>query len=325
MRTNRITALAAALLAIGLAGCDDNRETDDTLRDAGPEPAGAAVSDDARTYDQAARTGTAGGPVTQGTGDDTHSFGTPMEGGAATTGGAADTGAGTGTAMGTTSGAGVVTGTATGADTGTGTGATAGAGTATGAGTDTGTGSEAGTGTGSNATRAPGNANATASSGGLGVAITARHVPYVADSDGQAVYFLEEGSGSGCTGACLQAWPPVLASGGSLPDIDPALDGSLLAAVERSDGTTQITYNGHRLHYRAANAGAAPATGQSVRDDWGEWSMLTPKGARFDDSAGGASSGNGGAGAGSDGNADATQGSTQGSNQGSNQGDDGGP
>jgi predicted lipoprotein with Yx(FWY)xxD motif len=54
---------------------------------------------------------------------------------------------------------------------------------------------------------------------------------------------------SNCTGMCAQAWPPVLTQ--SPPTASGSASGSLLGAIPRSDGTFQVTYNGHPLYYFA--------------------------------------------------------------------------
>ncbi len=54
---------------------------------------------------------------------------------------------------------------------------------------------------------------------------------------------------SNCTGACATAWPPVLTQ--SAPTASGSASGSLLGAIPRSDGTFQVTYDGHPLYYFA--------------------------------------------------------------------------
>jgi predicted lipoprotein with Yx(FWY)xxD motif len=54
---------------------------------------------------------------------------------------------------------------------------------------------------------------------------------------------------SNCSGACATAWPPVLTQ--SAPTASGSAKGSLLGAIPRSDGTFQVTYNGHPLYYFA--------------------------------------------------------------------------
>ena len=52
---------------------------------------------------------------------------------------------------------------------------------------------------------------------------------------------------SNCTGMCAQAWPPVLTQ--SPPTASGSAGSSLLGAIPRSDGTFQVTYDGHPLYY----------------------------------------------------------------------------
>jgi predicted lipoprotein with Yx(FWY)xxD motif len=54
---------------------------------------------------------------------------------------------------------------------------------------------------------------------------------------------------SKCTGDCARIWPPVLTQ--TAPAAAGAASGSLLGAIPRSDGTFQVTYNGHPLYYFA--------------------------------------------------------------------------
>jgi predicted lipoprotein with Yx(FWY)xxD motif len=54
---------------------------------------------------------------------------------------------------------------------------------------------------------------------------------------------------SNCTGMCAQAWPPVLTQ--SPPTASGSASSSLLGAIPRSDGTFQVTYDGHPLYYFA--------------------------------------------------------------------------
>jgi len=65
-----------------------------------------------------------------------------------------------------------------------------------------------------------------------------------------------------CTGACAQAWPPLLAVGGKVPSA-PSSVASKLGTVVRPDGSTQVTYNGLPL-YTFAGESAGQASGQGV-------------------------------------------------------------
>lgn len=106
---------------------------------------------------------------------------------------------------------------------------------------------------------------------------------YVADNTGRAVYVLEgDENGSKCSGDCLSAWPPLLADAPPVAGA-PSLQGVMIGTVERSDGTTQVTYNGHPLYLYAKDATAGTTMGQGVTDQWGEWYLVGPTGVAMDD------------------------------------------
>src|SRR5260370_28576747 len=69
------------------------------------------------------------------------------------------------------------------------------------------------------------------------------------DGPGRAVYLFEKdtGTASTCYGACAAAWPPVLTTGS--PVAGSGATASLLGAAKRTDGTTPVTHNRHRLEY----------------------------------------------------------------------------
>lgn len=106
---------------------------------------------------------------------------------------------------------------------------------------------------------------------------------YVADNTGRALYVLVgDENGSKCTGECLAAWPPLLADAAPVAGA-PTLQGVMIGTVERSDGTTQVTYNGHPLYMYAKDTGPGSTTGQDVTDTWGEWYLVGPTGVAMDD------------------------------------------
>lgn len=106
---------------------------------------------------------------------------------------------------------------------------------------------------------------------------------YVADNTGRAVYVLEgDENGSKCAGDCMAAWPPLLADAPPVAG-SPTLQGVMIGTVERSDGTTQVTYNGHPLYLYAKDTAAGNTMGQGVTDTWGEWYLVGPTGVAMDD------------------------------------------
>jgi predicted lipoprotein with Yx(FWY)xxD motif len=78
---------------------------------------------------------------------------------------------------------------------------------------------------------------------------------------------------SDCNGACAAAWPPVKgpATAGA------GLTGKL-GTIERSDGSTQATYNGHPLYTFVMDTGPGTDTGNGVNAFGGLWHALTASG-----------------------------------------------
>ena len=71
---------------------------------------------------------------------------------------------------------------------------------------------------------------------------------------------------STCYNQCATAWPPLLVDGD--PVAGAGIDATLLGTTERTDGTTQVTYDGWPLYYWAQDAAAGDVTGQGVNGIW---------------------------------------------------------
>lgn len=86
------------------------------------------------------------------------------------------------------------------------------------------------------------------------------------DGAGMTLYlFTNDTPGvSTCEGGCLAAWPPLLGT----PQAGEGADDSLLGTLQRSDGSTQVSYNGWPLYYWASDAVAGDTTGQGVNNVW---------------------------------------------------------
>lgn len=95
----------------------------------------------------------------------------------------------------------------------------------------------------------------------------------------QAIYIweLEESSKAECYGNCAEAWPPVLTEGD--PQATGEVDSNLLGTTKRSDGTTQVTYNGHPLYYYA-HEGPSEVKCHNVTTHGGLWWVVQPNGNR---------------------------------------------
>jgi predicted lipoprotein with Yx(FWY)xxD motif len=116
------------------------------------------------------------------------------------------------------------------------------------------------------------------------------------NSSGRTLYLFKAdvGAKSACSGACAAAWPPLLATG--KPTAGSGLTASKLGTITRSDGTQQVTYNGHPLYLFVNDTKAGQTNGQGVTAFGAAWFALTPSGTQA--SAPASSSGGGGSGGG---------------------------
>ncbi len=110
----------------------------------------------------------------------------------------------------------------------------------------------------------------TASSGSLGTILV--------DSQGRTLYLFQQDKGttSSCTGACATAWPPATATGA--PTAGSGANASLLGTTTRSDGTTQVTYNGHPLYHFSGDSQPGNTNGQGVSAFGALWYVVSPSG-----------------------------------------------
>jgi predicted lipoprotein with Yx(FWY)xxD motif len=106
--------------------------------------------------------------------------------------------------------------------------------------------------------------------------------PVLVDGQGISVYLYasdRQGSPSRCYGICAVQWPPLLVpSGVSRPVAGPGVMARLLNTVPRTDGTTQITYNGWPLYLWPPDRVPGTATGQALTNAGGRWYVLNPAG-----------------------------------------------
>ena len=139
---------------------------------------------------------------------------------------------------------------------------------------------------GSAAASSPSSAPAAGSSAGASTTGTV-----ISTQAGSAGAFLTAGSGravylwaadgmnmSACSGACAAAWPPVPATG-TLTATGGA-KASDLGTITRSDGTKQVTYDGHPLYYFAGDS-AGQTNGQGSDNFGAKWWLVAPSGAKI--------------------------------------------
>jgi predicted lipoprotein with Yx(FWY)xxD motif len=118
----------------------------------------------------------------------------------------------------------------------------------------------------------------------------------VVDSEGMSLYMFvpdQENGEPTCYDDCAQTWPALEADGE--PTAGEGLEQSLLGTVERTDGTTQVTYNDLPLYYYAGDEAAGDTNGQGISDVW--W-LLSPEGEPIEGAQAGAGAGGGGGGGG---------------------------
>src|SRR3954451_18108809 len=132
-------------------------------------------------------------------------------------------------------------------------------------------------------------ASPAAGSGGTSVAVAGSKLGKIlVDGTGRALYLFEadKGQPSACGGACASGWPRLTtkggasACGGACASVGPPLTtkggatagagvtASKLGSIKRSDGTAEVTYNGHPLYTFAGDSAAGQTTGQGS-DDFG--------------------------------------------------------
>jgi predicted lipoprotein with Yx(FWY)xxD motif len=75
---------------------------------------------------------------------------------------------------------------------------------------------------------------------------------------------------SNCVGVCAGTWPPLLATGEV--SAESSISGTI-GTMTRSDGTTQVTYNGMPLYRYSSDAAPGDVKGQGAV---GRWYAATP-------------------------------------------------
>jgi predicted lipoprotein with Yx(FWY)xxD motif len=102
------------------------------------------------------------------------------------------------------------------------------------------------------------------------------------DADGRTLYLFEadKGAMSACNGACASVWPPLTTTG--QPKAGSGLAASKLATTKRSDGKTEVTYNGHPLYTYAGDSAPGQTAGQGIDGFGAEWYVLSAAGNKIE-------------------------------------------
>ncbi len=95
------------------------------------------------------------------------------------------------------------------------------------------------------------------------------------DAHGRTLYLLtKDGTNTPtCYASCAQLWPPFITSARSIAGN--GVDASKLGTTMRTDGSMQVTYNGHPLYYFSQDLKAGDTNGQAYA---GVWFVVSPSG-----------------------------------------------
>ncbi len=106
------------------------------------------------------------------------------------------------------------------------------------------------------------------------------------NSHGRTLYLFKKDTSttSTCLGACAVNWPPLRASG--KPTLGSGANASLVSTATRSDGKTQVIYNGHPLYLFSGDQKAGDTNGQGVNAFGGLWYAVSPAGNQVTGSSG---------------------------------------
>src|SRR6202453_5184447 len=139
-------------------------------------------------------------------------------------------------------------------------------------------------------------ASSAASAATTGTVITTRSGSagsFLTNSAGRAIYLWVKDpmNKSLCSGACAGAWPPVVASG-TVTASGAAL-ASDLGTITRSDGSKQVTYDGHPLYYFVGDSNPGTDSGQGSNSFGAKWWLVAPSGSAITGTVTVSSSGSG--------------------------------
>jgi predicted lipoprotein with Yx(FWY)xxD motif len=100
-------------------------------------------------------------------------------------------------------------------------------------------------------------------------------VTVLTDAKGLTLYWFapDTATRSNCNGSCAAYWPPV--KGPATPG--PGVTGRL-ATIKRSDGSIQVTYDGHPLYTYVGDTGPGQANGNRLNLNGGLWYEVTAAG-----------------------------------------------
>jgi predicted lipoprotein with Yx(FWY)xxD motif len=129
-------------------------------------------------------------------------------------------------------------------------------------------------------------AGAAYGSGSSAAKVGTRHTSLgtvLVDARGRTLYLFEKDKTkkSTCSGACAANWPPLTTSG--TPKASGGVNAHKLGTTKRSDGKTQVTYNGHPLYtFVIDNNKPGSTKGEGVNAFGAKWYVVGTNGKKID-------------------------------------------
>lgn len=102
--------------------------------------------------------------------------------------------------------------------------------------------------------------------------VQGKSVTVLTNNKGFTLYYFtpDTATTSACTGACAQAWPPLLSTGSGTPTSATTLSGTL--SVVTTGNGSQVAYNGHLLYTFSGDTAAGQTNGEG---QFGKWFVAT--------------------------------------------------
>lgn len=146
---------------------------------------------------------------------------------------------------------------------------------------------------GGNSNSAGGGGGGGTSSSGSAATVETHSGPmgtFLTDSSGKSLYMFASDSAtkSNCNGPCATFWPPLTTTG--TPHASGSVTSAKLGTITRTDGSKQVTYNGHPLYFYNADTAPGQTNGQGSSNFGGKWWLLAASGSPITSTGGGAAS-----------------------------------
>lgn len=130
-------------------------------------------------------------------------------------------------------------------------------------------------------------------SGAAAVTVQTRSGPvgtFLTDGSGTALYMFasDTSSMSTCSSTCATFWPPLTTTG--TPTASGSATSSMLATITRSDGSKQVSYDGHPLYLFKEDTAPGDTNGQGSSNFGAKWWLLAPSGQPITSSGSGSAS-----------------------------------